>query len=296
VGNDPWEVDLAGTEPARFQREANLGVPRPPTPVRPTRLQVGLFLLTVLSTLLVGAAHEGVNPLANPAQLLRGTPFAATLLGILFAHEMGHYLAARRRGVDVTLPYFIPAPTLLGTFGAFIRVRSPMSDRGALLEVGAAGPIAGFLVALPAAWIGVASSRFGSIPEGGGWLELGESLLLKGIVRLVHGPVPAGQDLLLSPVGLAAWAGILVTALNLLPLGQLDGGHVAYALCGRRRSYWIGLGTIAVMLVLSRSWPGWIIWCVLPIIFGLRHPPPIDPDRPLGFSFWSSASLPSRFA
>jgi membrane-associated protease RseP (regulator of RpoE activity) len=235
--------------------------------------------MTVLSTLIVGAAHEGVNPFAGPFALLRGLPFAATLLAILFVHEMGHYLTARRYGVEVTLPYFIPAPTLLGTFGAFIRIRSPMTDRRALVAIGAAGPIAGFLVALPAVWIGVATSQVGPVPDGAA-LELGESLLLSAVVRSVHGPMPEGYDLLLGSVGLAAWAGILVTALNLLPIGQLDGGHVAYGLLGRS-SRWVGLATVAAMLVLSRWWSGWIVWCILPIIFGLRHPPPVDPHRPL---------------
>ncbi len=254
-------------------------VPAQPPAVRPSRLQVTLFLVTIVSTLLVGATHEGVNPLAGPFAFLRGAPFAVTLLGILFIHEMGHYLTARRYGVEVTLPYFIPAPTLLGTFGAFIRIRSPMTDRRALVAIGAAGPIAGFLAALPAVWIGVATSHVAPVPKGAA-LELGESLLLRTIVRWVHGPLPEGQDLMLNSVGLAAWAGILVTALNLLPLGQLDGGHVAYGVLGKR-SRWVGLGAIASMLVMSRWWPGWIAWCVLPLIFGFRHPPPIDPHRPL---------------
>jgi membrane-associated protease RseP (regulator of RpoE activity) len=229
----------------------------------------------------VGSVHAGVDPLGGPFNLLHGLPFAVTLLAILFVHEMGHYLAARRCGVDVTLPYFIPAPTFLGTFGAFIRIRARMTNRSALLEIGAAGPIAGFLVAVPAAWIGVLTSRVAPVSGGEGWVELGDSLLLSAIVHWVHGPLPPGQELFLSPVGLAAWAGILVTALNLLPLGQLDGGHIAYALFGRR-GQWIGLMTIASMLVLSRFWPGWIIWCILPLVFGFRHPPPIDPERPLG--------------
>jgi len=246
--------------------------------VRPSGVQIGLFLATVLSTLFVGALHEGADPLARPSSLARGIPFAATLLSILFVHEMGHYVTARRSGVEVTLPYFIPAPTLLGTFGAFIRMRPPIRDRGALLMIGAAGPIAGFLVALPAVWIGVATSHLAAVPDAS--IQLGDSLVMRAAVWLIHGPIPAGQDLLLNSVGLAAWAGILVTALNLLPIGQLDGGHVAYALFGRA-SVWIGLGTIAVMLMLARAWPGWIAWCVLPIVFGLKHPAPADPERPL---------------
>jgi membrane-associated protease RseP (regulator of RpoE activity) len=248
--------------------------------VRPTPVQVALFLSTVGSTLLVGALHEGANPFLAPATLARGIPFAATLLSILFVHEMGHYVAARRSGVEVTLPYFIPAPTLLGTFGAFIRMRSPVTDRGALVMIGAAGPIAGFLIAVPALWIGVATSHVAPIPEAA--LQLGDSLLMRAAVTLIHGAIPAGQDLFLNSVGLAAWAGILVTALNLLPIGQLDGGHVAYGLFGSG-SRWIALLTIAAIVVLARSWPGWIAWCVLPLVFGLRHPPPLYPERPLRF-------------
>lgn len=249
------------------------------SPVRPSRVQIALFLLTVASTLLVGTLHEGVDPFVAPFAWLHGLPFAGALLSILFVHEMGHYLTARRYGVEVTLPYFIPAPTLLGTFGAFIRVRSVIADRRALVAIGAAGPIAGFLIAVPAAWIGVATSRVGPVPVGAS-LELGDSLLLMALVRLIHGPLPAGQDLLLNAVGLAGWAGILVTALNLLPLGQLDGGHVAYALWGRR-SRLVAVVAIGVMLVLARQWPGWIAWCVLAVVFGLRHPPLVDPERPL---------------
>ncbi len=233
--------------------------PSAPSPVWPTPVQAALFLATVASTLLVGAMHEGANPFTAPETLVRGIPFAATLLSILLVHEMGHYIAARRSGVLVTLPYFIPAPTLLGTFGAFIRMRSPVTDRGALVMIGAAGPLAGFLIALPALWIGVATSHLGVIPDVA--IQLGDSLIMRAAVAVIHGPIPAGQDLFLNSVGLAAWAGILVTALNLLPIGQLDGGHVAYALFGAK-SRWIALG-------------------VLPLLFGLRHPPPLDPERPL---------------
>ncbi len=154
-----------------------------------------------------------------------------------------------------------------------------MTDRRALLAIGAAGPIAGFLVALPAVWIGVATSHWAAVPAEGA-IELGDSLIMKAVVRAVHGPIPAGHDLFLNSVGLAAWAGILVTALNLLPIGQLDGGHVAYALFGAR-SRWVALAAIGGMLYLARDWPGWYAWCVLPLIFGLRHPPLRDPERPL---------------
>jgi membrane-associated protease RseP (regulator of RpoE activity) len=222
--------------------------------------------------------HEGANPFAAPGTLSRGIPFAVTLLTILTVHEMGHYVAARRSGVAVTLPYFIPAPTLLGTFGAFIRMQSPVTDRGALVMIGAAGPLAGFLVAVPAVWIGVATSHLAAVPDAA--LELGDSLVMRSAVAMIHGPIPPGQDLLLNSIGLAAWAGILVTALNLLPVGQLDGGHVAFALFGAR-SRWIAIGAIAGMIFLAREWAGWIAWCVLPLVFGFRHPPVLDPDRPL---------------
>jgi membrane-associated protease RseP (regulator of RpoE activity) len=256
---------------------------RPLPPIRPSLIQIGLFILTVGSTLLVGALHDGAD-LDGPRALLRGVPFAAALLSILFVHEMGHYLTARGHGVEVTLPYFIPAPTLLGTFGAFIRIRSAITDRRALLAIGAAGPIAGFLVAVPVLWIGISTSVVTQVPPEA-TLELGESLLMKGLIRLIHGSLPPGQDLLLNAVGLAGWAGILVTALNLLPLGQLDGGHVAYALFGRG-SRWIALPAIGIMLGMSFLWPGWIVWCLLAILFGLRHPPLQNPHRPLRRRDW----------
>ena len=162
------------------------------SPVRPSVVQIGLFLATILSTLFVGALHEGADPFSRPGSLVRGIPFAVTLLSILFVHEMGHYITARRSGVEVTLPYFIPAPTLLGTFGAFIRMRPPIRDRGSLLMIGAAGPIAGFLVALPAVWTGVATSHLAAVPDTS--IQLGDSLVMRAAVWLIHGPIPAGQD------------------------------------------------------------------------------------------------------
>jgi membrane-associated protease RseP (regulator of RpoE activity) len=276
----PVPPPLAGDSRPLAEPGAQPATPlEPEAQAGPSPVQIGLFLVTLLSTLVVGAFHEGANPLASPAALVRGIPFAVTLLGILLVHEMGHFLAARRAGVAVTFPYFLPAPTLLGTLGAFIRIRSQVTDRRALLTIGAAGPIAGFLVALPAVWIGVATSHLALVP-GEGAIQLGDSLLMKAVVRAVHGAIPAGHDLMLNSVGLAAWAGILVTALNLLPIGQLDGGHVAYALLGAR-SRWVALAAIGGMLYLAREWPGWYAWCVLPLIFGFRHPPLLDPERPL---------------
>jgi membrane-associated protease RseP (regulator of RpoE activity) len=190
-----------------------------------------LFLLTLITTILAGALQEGVNPLKTPGEIYRGIPFSFALMAILLSHELGHYLVAKKHGMNVTLPYFIPAPSFIGTFGAFIKMRSPAKDRRMLMDIGAAGPLIGVVVSIPLLVLGLRLSEVKLI-EGQGGLQLGDSLLLLLISRLVAGPIPPGYDIVIHPVGLAGWIGLLVTSLNLLPIGQLDGGHVAYALLG----------------------------------------------------------------
>jgi membrane-associated protease RseP (regulator of RpoE activity) len=258
-----------------------------PAPVR-TRpryvIHAGLFLLTVVTTVAAGMLWEGLDPLKQPALFYRGLPYAGTLLTILFCHEMGHYLTARYYGMDVTLPYFLPAPPvpfILGTFGAFIRMKSPPQHRRALLYVGAAGPIAGFCVALPAMIYAYTTSTVTPIPTEGTGLYFGEPLLLQLIGRLVIGPLPEGAVLTLNSVGLAAWFGLLVTMFNLLPIGQLDGGHIVYALLGRATRYlsWLLIG---VLLVLGwYFWPGWYFWALVGWLTGRRHPTILDQHAPL---------------
>ena len=241
-----------------------------------------MFALTLLSTLLAGALQRGVTPDAvwrRPSLLLVGLPYSLTLLVILGAHEMGHYLASRKWGVDASLPYFLPAPSFLGTFGAVIRIRGRILNRNALMDVAVAGPLAGLAAAVPAVFIGLMMSRL--TPEGvSGGIELGSPLLFDGIAWLVYGPIPEGQDILLHPVAFAGWCGLLVTSLNLIPAGQLDGGHITYTLLGRwhaKLSVAIGL----VLLVMGYWWPGWIFWSVMVLLLGRRHPPLMDEWEPL---------------
>lgn len=214
--------------------------------------------------------------------LLQGGVFTIALLAILIAHEGGHYLLCRRHGIDASLPYFLPGPTIFGTFGAFIRIRSPFPDRNALFDVGAAGPWAGFVVAVPVLAMGLARSTITSVePDPLTTLRLGESLLIQGLTWLIVGPLPDGSDVVFHPLALAGWAGILVTSLNLLPAGQLDGGHVLFAAGFRSRLF--SLAPVPVLLWLAWfHWPGWALWAtVLVVMAALGHPPTMDEARPL---------------
>ena len=239
-------------------------------------LNLILFLLTIVSTLFAGALMEGVNPLKNPALIARGIPFSITLMLILGVHELGHYIFARKHHVDATLPYFIPAPTIIGTFGAFIKMRSPVRNRRALVEIGAAGPIAGFFVVLPALFIGLSLSQV--VPSSGeAGIQLGESIMMKIATWIVHPGLGEEMDVMLHPVAFAAWIGMLVTMLNLLPIGQLDGGHIAFALLGRWsiRVAWGALGAILILSIFSLNW---LVWALLVFfLIKVKHPP-IYPD------------------
>lgn len=233
-----------------------------------------LFLVTLGTTLLAGTLQRGGNPFQDFSQIRLGVPFAFTLLGILGVHELGHYFMARRHRTNVSLPYFIPAPTLLGTFGAVIRMRSPLPDRKALLDVGAAGPLVGFCFALLATIVGLDLSEVIRTPPQGA-LVLGNSLLFALTARIVKGPLTEGYDILLHPVAFAGWIGLLVTSINLFPAGQLDGGHITYSLFGRRHSL-IAKGAFGAMFCLGFLWPGWFFWAGLILILGLKHPPPLE--------------------
>ncbi|HUP18760.1 MAG TPA: site-2 protease family protein, partial [Gemmatimonadota bacterium] len=237
------------------------------------------------STLWAGAYLEGAPwdfPLADPARLADGAPFSAALMGILAAHELGHYVAARRYGLRVTLPFFIPMPVIspIGTLGAVIKMKTPIYTRRMLLDVGAAGPIAGIVVAIPVAAWGVLHSPVLPVEEGVG-IRLGEPLLFKAIVALFAAASPESHDVYLGSVAFAGWIGLLVTALNLLPLGQLDGGHVLYALIGRAQ-HAVGWVFMAALLVMGWWWPGWYVWALLiAVLIRVRHPPVLDPEIPL---------------
>ncbi len=238
-----------------------------------------LFVLTVFTTLLAGAVNElGTIP-TSLSDLLTGAPFALSLLAILGAHEFGHYFLARWHKVDVTLPYFIPVPLGVGTFGAFIKMKSPVTDRRALFDVAVAGPLAGLVVAIPLLLIGLNLSDVGAMRVGSAGIQEGNSLLYAVAKFLVFGQwLPGnGQDVYLHPIALAAWFGVLITALNLLPVGQLDGGHIIYALLGKS-SRWIGYAVLALLVVLGFvAWNGWFMWAFL-IVFvtGLQHPTPLN--------------------
>jgi membrane-associated protease RseP (regulator of RpoE activity) len=252
-----------------------LPVPSPPKPR--IAVNVILFLLTVFTTLLAGALHEGADLLKNPEHILKGIPFSFSLMGILLAHELGHYLAARKHGLNVTLPYFIPAPPLpfiIGTFGAFIKMRSPVRDRRMLLDVGAAGPLVGVAVSIPFLILGLRSSEVKLI-QGQVGMTLGSSLLLSLMSWLVVGPIPTGYDIVIHPVGFAGWIGLLVTSLNLLPIGQLDGGHVAYALLGEKQNKISKYVFLALLVLGIFGWQGWLLWSLLLFIMGFRHPAPL---------------------
>lgn len=253
-------------------------------------LNVVLFVLTCLSVLAGGLLFVGsptfdafrTAPL--PGFLLSGVPFASTLLAILLVHEFGHYLTARRYGAAVSLPYFIPAPPpifLFGTLGAIIRMRSPAPDRNSLFDIAAAGPLAGLAVALPAMIVGLEWSQVG--PAAPDLIVFGDSLLRRLLVYLRFGPIPDGMMVYTHPMADAAWAGFLVTALNLFPVGQLDGGRIAYALFGRHHQR-LGMATLVVLvgLGLLTGAANWFVWAgLLFFLVGVHHSPPLDDLTPL---------------
>jgi membrane-associated protease RseP (regulator of RpoE activity) len=253
-------------------------------------VNVALFIATCFSTLLAGSllADESFTGFGSffakilhaPSTLLNGLGFSFAIMSILLGHEMGHYLTCRYYGIDATLPYFIPAPNpLAGTMGAFIKIKSPIQHRAALLEVGIAGPIVGFVLSIPVLAIALAKSSY--VTPSPGDAILGEPLIFK-IVAWVMGTVPpAGMDINLHPLGIAAWFGFFATALNLLPIGQLDGGHVLYALFGRYHSR-ISQILLVILIPLGLFfWPGWLLWTAVLLMIGFRHPPTLDDSIPL---------------
>ncbi len=215
---------------------------------------------------------------ARPLVLLQGLAFSVTLMSILLAHELGHYFTCVYYGIDASLPYFLPAPTPIGTLGAFIRIRSPIYTRRALFDVGIAGPLAGFLLLLPAMAIGLANSKV--IP---GIAQRGELVFgvpaIQRVLELVMFPGVRSADIYLHPVARAAWVGTLATALNLLPIGQLDGGHILYAFAAEKHKLLSRLFVLALVplgIFYSRSW---LVWAVLLFFFALRHPVICDATR-----------------
>ena len=248
-----------------------------------------LFLATIVTTTWAGAAHQSVNLLLEPGRFAVGLPYAFGLLLILGVHELGHYFMARRHRIDVTLPYFIPVPFALGTFGAFIQMRSPVENRRSLFDVAIAGPLAGLAIAIPALLIGLRSSvivNAAAEPAAGmmhGGTSVGSSMLLSLLAKLSLGPtLLEGHVLQLSPLAFAGWLGLMVTALNLLPIGQLDGGHIAHAMFGRRASDSIGSVAMWTLLLLGLFvWHGLLTWAIIVYFIAGRGTSPLDDLTPL---------------
>jgi len=270
------------------------------------KIHIVLFVLTVFTTFATGLSFGGT--------VLSALAFSGALLFILGSHEMGHYFYGRKYGVDITPPYFIPAPPIIspiGTFGAFIKIKSPISTRKALFDIGIAGPLAGILASVPVLIIGIKLSTIvdiaGSAGEQG--LTLGSPLIFSFFSGIFIGKIPEGKDLFLHPVAFAGWVGLFVTALNLIPSGQLDGGHIVYSLFSKKTHRIVSIAMIALLIIfgigteplfllsqrltgtgagelLSRlpefeGWPGWILWAVLLTFMGTKHPPTIHDEGEL---------------
>lgn len=280
----------------------------PPQPAAPSArewaVSVFLFIATALTTTTLGAvwsiavrtdATTSLLPWlsastiravwSDPRLLATGLSFSLPTMAIMLAHELGHLVACRHYRIRASLPYFLPLPMALGTLGAFIRIRERIRTRKQVFDIGLAGPFAGFAVLIPFLLVGAARSSYGSVelatePTGMSLVQPGVSPLMHWVLAAFHGPLPAGRVVDLDPMALAAWVGLLVTCLNLLPLGQLDGGHALYALSPRRyplttRVLWVGL------LIAGFWWPGWWVWAFLTALMRLRHPPVIDPRQGL---------------
>jgi membrane-associated protease RseP (regulator of RpoE activity) len=262
-----------------------------------------LLVLTVFTMLWAGAYQNHVDsfhPFAgawrlltdHPSELIEGIPFAATLLLILGTHELAHFFFSKHHGVPAALPLFIPGlPLLVGTFGAVIRLRGPILERKALFDIGISGPLAGLLIAFVALFLGLQWSQVETGTTNSSSIIIGPSLLVNWCVSFLFGELPAGSALNLHPIAEAAWFGIFVTCLNLLPIGQLDGGHVAYAMWGERQRF-IAFGLLPVLLALGYFWHGWLLWAGLAGLIGFSHPPIPAPDSDLGrFRTWLGRAM-----
>lgn len=307
------ECNAAGNQAAEWQLEAPvLTVTTLRVPHRKHfALQLLLLALTLLTTTFIGMRYMydfelGQSPLSSQAdifpyswawdnlnRLADGLPFSLTLIAILLAHEFGHYAACRFYGVEATLPFIIPAPTLSGTFGAVIRIRSRITSRAALLAIGASGPIAGFLVAIATTCYGLIHSTpitGDAVPS---MIRIGAPGLigvLRGILLGSHPGIPALVQMVPHPVLVASWIGLLITSINLIPAGQLDGGHIIYALSPRahRISHHLMIG--ALLYLGTVEWVGWLFWAGLLILPGMKHPKVLD-KSPLGAGFIVMALL-----
>jgi membrane-associated protease RseP (regulator of RpoE activity) len=247
-----------------------------------TWIHIVLFILTVASTLYVGGAQQSVTGKFS-FSVNDGLSYSIPIILILLGHEMGHYFMSRRYGIKATLPFFLPFPLPpFGTLGAVIRMEGTITSRKSLFDTGVAGPFMSLLLSIPAIAIGLRLSEIiptSQVKEGA--IRLADPLLFSMIQRLVMGEVPQNHDVLLHPIGYAGWVGLFVTALNLLPVGQLDGGHIAYALFGRKSRiiFFVAIAVMAYITLFHN--PGWLLLLILFILFGFRHPAPLDDQTPL---------------
>lgn len=281
--NQPY---LSPFNPADFERPTQVYLApqtyeEPPRDITFGKVLWHLFLLglTAITTTILGALFL--------SSFSSGILFSFTLLSILGAHEMGHYLACRLYGVRATLPYFIPAPLGVGTFGAFIKIKAPIPNKRALFDIGIAGPLAGFVFVIPAAIAGLYFATPATGISGGDGLVFHDPLLFRAIAKLLQVP----KDVIANPYWFAAWVGCLVTSLNLLPVGQLDGGHVVYAALGARwhwliaRIIYVSVIALTVASYFLNGWMGWALYVViLTIMLRVGHPRVIDEEEPLDFT------------
>jgi len=261
-------------------------------------LNIVLFVITIFSTFFVGislsinfkysevlaqnpqSTLDLVEKLRDPQVISLSIIYVVVLLGILLGHELGHFLTCRYYKINATLPYFIPAPTLIGTLGAFIKIKSPITRKQQLFDIGVAGPLTGFILSVPALVYGLSLSKaVPPIPHDEAFVYVfGEPLILKIFSAMIFKNIPPDYSIYLHPIAFAGWVGILVTALNLFPVGQLDGGHVSYALLGKksRNLTRFFLGVFIAMGIFF--WVGWFIWAFLLLFLGLRHPRVLDEE------------------
>ena len=306
-GNFPVEVYREEVVPQPYPPPWALPLQEPPS-WRSLAVAVGLFVATWVTTLAAGVQFASAYALGRPPALddfytgyfkpftephlfLAGVPFACTLLGILLAHELGHFFACRHYQIRATYPFFVPAPTLIGTLGAFIRIRSPIINRRALFDMALAGPLVGFLIAVPALGIAILHSKV--VPGATALDPVFGRPLIERLFDAWLRPDISPSRLLLHPVGRAAWVGLFATALNLLPAGQLDGGHILCAVSSERHR-WISIAVAIGLLPLGWFyWFGWILWAVLLLAIGFRHPPLLDGWEPLDRSrrIWAVVAL-----
>ncbi len=306
-GNGRGPVEVLPVETPRVQIPRQVFLP-PGNQGKSLAIALILFAVTVVTTLAAGAefgrayaqdkapAFDNffgvyVDAYHDPRLLLVGLPFAATLLGILLAHELGHFFACRYYKLSASFPYFLPLPTMIGTMGAFIRIRSPIMNRKSLFDVGLSGPVVGFVFAIPALAFAILRSKIVPGIEANSTVLFGEPLAMRWLLAMLRPGVAVG-DLLLHPVGRAAWVGLFATSLNLLPGGQLDGGHILYSLASgahKRATLVVALA----LLPLAYFWPGWALWSVLLLGIGFRHPPLMDRRESLDMKRreWAVAGL-----